>query len=88
MEKYLREMEIESLFISCQSPIARLLDRCDAPWLQWICTISPYPIILSKKSCMMMIKMKGVDCMCIMCTTRMTKAIVNYNEVMELYNCL
>jgi len=34
IEKYLREMEIESLFISYQSPIVRLFDRCDALWLQ------------------------------------------------------
>jgi hypothetical protein len=82
MKKYFREMVIEGLLIPCQPSITWLLERWNAPCLKWIRTVSPDPVVIGKKGCMLRMKTEGVEGMCIMCTTRVTNAIVNNHKVM------
>jgi hypothetical protein len=88
MKRYFREMVIEGLLIPCQHSITWLFERHNTPCVKWICTVSPDPVASRKKGCMVRIKTKGVEGMCIMCTARVANAIVNNHKVVGHNSCL
>jgi hypothetical protein len=71
-------MIIECLLVLCQPSIARLLERGNAPWLQWISTVRPNPMTIRQKVSMLFIQASRSKSECIMDTPRMAKRIINY----------
>jgi hypothetical protein len=87
-DKYLRKVIIKCPLVLCQSSIARLLERGNTPWLQWICTVCPYLVTIWEKVGMLFIEASGSKSICIMDTPRLTKRRVHNHKVMWHNNCL
>jgi hypothetical protein len=87
-KEYLREVIIKCLLVLCQPSITRLLERGNTPWFQWIGTICPNPMTIRQKISMLFIEASRSKSKCIMDTPRMTKRVVDNQEVVGQNDCL
>jgi hypothetical protein len=78
---YLREVIIKCLLVLRQPSIARLLERGNTPWFQWISTVRPNPMTIRQKISVLVIEASGSKSECVMDTPRMTERIINDQEV-------
>jgi hypothetical protein len=81
-------VKIEGPLICCQPSIAGLLERGNAPGVQWISTVCPDPVASWKKCVMFLIDTSRSECVCIMDASRVTKRIINYEKIVGHNDCL